>query len=624
MLSNRKKINRWVQIGIGLCQLTIPSIIQASNFQWAAVEGLDTSDLNTNTNWNPNGFPGSSDDVFFDNTSTLDVILTPTASDPFSISTINFVNSAKAFSFIFDNTSLQLNGSGILGVRTNTSMTLENNNNSSLLSNQVEFANVISNTSGMAAWGVSNIGTLSNASLLTVSVVTNQIYAAGPLIVEKDGSMVVSNTGILSGTASSGYNVIGVASGQILCNDFYAEDSFTLTVTNEGIDSSTGSGGNQIGYVGLASSSSTPYSQLLLTGGGDVVLLNDVTFTLTNNGNFSGVASSAKDYLGYVSQSQLLSNNTFQAGDRFSLYVTNSGTEAGGADTASNATGHWIGYVAFPQIEFASTLTLANQATIEVSNTGTNTSYARGVNTGIVHGEQFYMNSEPFVAGDELRLNATNLGFGENATGYIGWCPVASSQVSCKSATNVGDQAQISVVNKGTYSGNEISNPAFVGGGYKNQVHLNISTTGRNVLEAGDFFSLKISNQGTDSSLGVGGNQIGYITSDGDGQLYIENNVDAAAVVKNDATFNITNVGVFEGENTLDSNSIGYIGGDQVSVTIPFESGNRLTFYVTNSGDDTSSGVGGNYVGYVEASQMSFASSVALGDDASITVLNSG
>src|SRR5579872_4098430 len=95
------------------CLIICSSAAHAASITWIAQS--PNNDLNDPANWNPNTVPGSSDDAVFDSTvSGIDTNPTDNSS-PFSLSTFNFPNDASIFNFVFNNTALTFNGTGLTG-----------------------------------------------------------------------------------------------------------------------------------------------------------------------------------------------------------------------------------------------------------------------------------------------------------------------------------------------------------------------------------------------------------------------------------------------------------------------------------------------------------------------------
>jgi hypothetical protein len=244
----------------------------SSTYTW---NGLTSSDLNTAANWSPTDVPGVGDIALFDSTTTSR--LAPTASNPFSVADFSFNNSAQAFQFVFDNTTLTFNNMGIIGAATNTSITSNNINNSALIDDQVSFIGP-SSSSGSALIIANNSGTASlSDSGMSISIVSDsQIYSTNAF------SML--------------------AGGQ-------------LTATNAGTDSSTASGGNAIGEIG------NPQMYFFSTFNAG----NSAGVTITNTGTYTGTSGS--NHIGIVSGGgQFYAMGGMDVADSFSLNVTNEGT----------------------------------------------------------------------------------------------------------------------------------------------------------------------------------------------------------------------------------------------------------------------------------------------------------
>lgn len=544
-----------VRIGLtmGLCSLFYCGQTFASSL-WIGT----SSDLNTASNWNPTGVPTSSDVIDFN--STLSVNKTPTATSDFSVDSINFLQSASAFSFSFTNCTLEVYGAGITGTNTNTTFSITNINNTDNLDTNLEFSNSSTSISSGAA----------------------VIY--------------IRNSGALSG-ADSSVNMSEIGSSQLIVNNPFFMNSYgQITVDNIGVDNSTGSGNNTI--------ASTSYQQVDFD---DSINAGDyVTISISNSGTHTGTGSGCE--VGTLEEGQLTVSGPFVAGNYLSFSVSNTGV-----DSSTGDGNNYTGYVSSEGLmDFSDTFTVGNYATISGTNSGTNTGTNSVSSTfvGYERGDSFYL-SEIFQAGNSLTLTMTNVGVdsstgvGGNRVGYT-----SGGQLNFGNTFTAGNHATVTCTNSGTNSGSNTSSGNEVGVLTTKQFILNQG------LQADDYLTMTFTNSGSDSSSGFGGHSVGAIR----GQIEIGGAIDLG----DHATISCGNTGTRTGTNATDLVSVGYISGDQVDFGGVFNAGDYFTLSVTNTGDDQGSGANNNAVGYVDRTQVRFESACVLGDDASITMSNSG
>ena len=632
----------------------------AATITWTAQS--PNNDMNNPSNWTPNTIPGSGDEAVFD--STISRISTNPIenSAPFSVSVFNFANLASAFSFNFNNETLTFNGAGITGTQTNTSIHVTNTDNSAFPGNLISFLGS-TGTSGAADITSSNSATLSgNQSNTNVGPINSNFYSSGPFTIASDGKITSSNTGNDStngtgnnGTANTGSSQLrfdqsftagnnvavsvsnsGTFSGNntvqgdavsivngsqfISSGAFQVGDNFNCDVTNTGNDSSTGVGLSNIGQLNSA--------QMLLQNTGTVG--NNCTITISNTGINSSQTSEFSDFIGYLNDQQFFAGSTFQAGSNFSLAVSNIGT-----DTSS---GHGAAQVAVinsnsgttgNQILFQEGGTLGDHASITATNSGSysGTNTSGGPNIGgmnlqqIAIGDSTSPGSHSFNAGDYFSLSASNTGTDSGfGTGSDAVGDVSTDQITFYTPCSLGSNAQITLTNTGTFSGQ--ASTSYVNVGSAGGCQLNCVST----FQASDNFTLNVSNSGTHSASGVGDNFIG--------DLIVGQQVsfqDGLVIGKN-GSISISNNGS-NSSSTVNNNQVGSLMGygKQLFVKEQFQAGDNLQLNITNTGFDNSTGSGGNFTGFINndtvdnsASQLHLNAGGSVGNLASITISNKG
>jgi len=518
-----------------------------------------TSDLNTPTNWNPVGVPTSVDIANFDST-IAGVNTTPQSTLNFSVDSLNFLDSANAFTFLFNNCSLTLNGSGITGTNTNTTISIANANNPGSLATNLEFSNTSSDiTSGEA-------------------------------------QITITNRGAVSGSVS-GTNLCEIGTSQLIVNHpFFVSDGGTISVSNSGQDLTSGSGNNDIG---VTASQQVDFND-------NVTVADHVTLGFTNSG-LNGSTGSTSD-VGVLEQGQLTVSGTFSAGDYLSFTVTNTGSDLstgnGGNQTGSvNSSG---------LMNFGGNFIVGNNATILGSNRGTygGTNAISGNHAGTEGGTSFNLVGS-FQAGDNMRLTIQNTGttlgagtgVGGNRVGYN-----SGGQIAVGNEMALGKNASITCSNAGINQGTPIANGNLVA--VIDQQQCNISRS----LEALDNFTITLTNSGFNTSGGVGNHQVGYVA----GQLQIGGTVNLGQ----QGSIFCTNSGRNIFAAPLNPSSIGYVGGDQLDIVGSFNAGDGFVLQVSNSGQDQNSGGNGSAIGYVNGSQAKFEGTCSVGDNATFTAQN--
>ncbi len=241
----------------------------------------------------------------------------------------------------------------------------------------------------------------------------NQILFQQGCTLGDHATISATNSGTYSGTnTNGGSNIAGMNLQQIAIGDstapgsyaLLAGDYFTLSASNNGIDSSHGTGADAVGDVST--------DQIILFT--PVTLGNYANITLTNSGNFSGNASSTYVNVGSAGGCQLNCVSSFSVEDNFTLNVSNSGTNSG-----SGVGDFFVGdLIAGQQVTFQDSLTIGNNASIIISNSGSNSSNTTSnnqVGSFMGYGKQLLAKNQ-FQVGDNFLLEITNSGF-DDSTG---------------------------------------------------------------------------------------------------------------------------------------------------------------------------------------------------------------
>lgn len=649
-----------------LFQCIFPCLIAFSNHTHAAsitwVAQSPNNDINDPANWNPNTVPGSNDDAIFN--STISRIATnPTENSlPFSVSTFNFSHKASIFDFNFNNKTLTFNGVGITGANTNSTITVTNTNNSSFPGDLVSFLGV-SGTSGSAGITSSNSATLTGSHSGTgIGAINSNIHSSGDFTIANGGGLTASNTGndnangtgnngsantsasqlrfdqsftagdnvavvvqnsgTFSGTNTVQGDAVAIVNGSqfISSGAFQVGDNFSCQVQNTGNDSSSGVGLSNIGQLNAAQM----FLQTTGTAG------DNCTFTVSNTGINSSQTTNFPDFVGYLNDQQFFVGSTFQAGGNFSLSVSNTGTDT--------STGHGASQVAVinsnsgttgNQILLQQGCLLGDDATISATNSGTysGTNTSGGCNIGgmnlqqIAIGDSTAPGSHTFIAGDHFSLSASNMGNdSSNGLGSDAVGDVSTDQITFFTPSVLGNNANITITNSGTFSGN--ASATYVNVGSTGHSQLNCAST----FSVDDHFTLNVSNSGTNTGTGIGGYFIGDVITGQ--QVEFQNDL----LIGDNASITISNM-ASNSSNTTNNNQVGSLMGygKQLFAEGQFQSGDNLVLEITNSGFDDSIGSGGNFVGFINnntvdnsASQLHLNAGALVGNHGSITISNTG
>jgi autotransporter-associated beta strand protein len=275
-----------------------------------------------------------------------------------------------------------------------------------------------------------------------------QAHFNAGLIVGDDAHINISNRGVLSATVGGGYtgNLLGNAKQLLVQQLFQAGNNFQLVISNSGVDSSAGEGGN---YVGFQNNSGVPGSgsQVHLMNGG--LVGTQASIVLSNTGTCEG-SNAGLNRVGVLAGQQFCSVGAFQAGNDFSLTVVNEGI-----NNTSGQNNNGIGTAGYSQVEFSDACALGDNVSLVISNSGINhDTSGTGNLIGFSGGSQLYVQGD-FVAGVNLNVDVTNtsinVGDESNTVGHV-----SGSQILFGSICTLGDGAMISAFNSGTVSQDQI------------------------------------------------------------------------------------------------------------------------------------------------------------------------
>lgn len=525
------------------------------------VAPISSDELDDPANWDPNTVPGPTDDAVFD--SSLPVNFNPITNSPFEIFNLHFVKNAAPFSFSIRNTSFTLHGDGITGNQTDASIEVGNSSNTSALTYQMLFDGAAS-TSGSAKIDIDNSSTLSGTPTSNnISFIGQQQFRAeNAHTIDSNGVLSVQNLNRDESSGGSNNNAGFIANGQVRFNNaLTVGDSVSILVSNDAECESTNTQNNLIG-------------------------------TVTNQQFYTG---------------------TFLGGNNFRLQVENIGFD--------DSTGVGLNVVAAVdgtpttarQIEFNQSATVGDYAAISVLNRGRNIGSHTGNNSNVsvIGGDQVYC-AGPFIAGDFLNFLVRNSGTdsahgaGAEVVGGVG-----ATQLVFDSTCSVGNSAQFEIGNSGFFDGSNTTLGASSGVVGIDQLHFNAS------FLAGNNLYIDVTNFGTHTGNSFGGEFVGYL--DSGSQVHFSD-----AILGNDAKISIENRSFYNGSHSSMSAAVGVVRNSQFICDDLFTAGNNFQVAILNEGiADTvsnSSRVGMLNDGY----QMHLSAGGVIGDNATISILNSG
>ncbi len=451
---------------------------------------------------------------------------------------------------------------------------------------------------------VSNEGNDSGSSSENTvgSIFADQLLINDSIFVGHKATVEVTNSG--SNTGSSTDGTVGYVYSQVITpaigSDEGGNSSFTMTISNTGVDGSSSGNNNYVGYVDGFETS----GQLDLT---NAYMEDGATFDISNSGTDSGASSDS--YIGYVNGLQVVIGEGFNVdygfnpGNGLSMTISNEGTSTIDSTSADN----FVGAINNDQLNVPE-FYVGNKSTLDVSNKG----YSQGATAdscvGVVFGNQInnmtaFGSADFSAAGVSVRVSNLGNDSGSDTDNLVG---VIFDNQLLADEMYFGAKGQIDVCNTGVNSGSAVDNVIGVVG-YDSGSQLVAQ-----VVEAGDHFSINIANTGIDSSDGYGSeNIVGY--TDG-----LQLNLGTLSVFDR-AGVTISNCGTNSG-SSFDS-YIGVIDEGQL-YTSTIEADDLFCLNVANTGIDSSDG-SGNLVGYSGLSQV-VVGSLLVGTQAHVTVSNSG
>lgn len=458
-----------------------------------------------------------------------------------------------------------------------------------------------------SGYGGGQIGVVS-----TNSVDGQQIWLQQGCILGDSAVVNVVNSGTYTGTnTGTGPHVAVTNAQQLAIGDsghigsyaFSVGDAFTLNISNMGIDSAHGSGGDAVATVGTQIAVYAP-----------CLLADHATLTISNSANYSGEGTSNYSNVGSIGGNQFDFKSSFEAGDYFTLNIANLGTNTG-AGHSGNFVGDILG--SGMQAVFNASLTIGNNAYIHISNSGVAASTTDGSSTtGSLsgYGKQLYV-EELFQAGENLQIVIVNSGLDSSTAGmgnYVGFqnnntADGSASQLHLNAEGVVGNNASIALSNMGTYQGN--NSGSNITGVLAGQQFYSVGS-----FQGGSDFSLTASNIGTNNGLNQNSNSIGTL---GRSQVQFGDTISFG----NNVSLVISNSGINQDPSGI-SNTIGFCGGAQLEVDGSFTAGTNLNIDVSNS--RVNAGDSSNVIGYIAGSQILFGQSCILSDGSTITASNSG
>lgn len=184
---------------------------------------------------------------------------------------------------------------------------------------------------------------------------------------------------------------------------------------------------------------------------------------------------------------------------------------------------------------------------------------------------------------------------------------VLGDQISFHNGTTATSASAIlNITNTATQTGS-------VSGNYLNNLDNQFFT--QPAFSMGNAGRFIFTNNGDDSTTGAGNNQSAILISH---QAQISDSFTAG----DHATIALSNSGSYSGNNTTFGNGVGLINSIQFNNEGAFQAGDNLNFVVRNSGINTGTGHGNNWIGSVRGAQAKFNDRLSLGDNGFISILN--
>lgn len=322
------------------------------------------------------------------------------------------------------------------------------------------------------------------------------------------------------------------------------------------------------------------------------------------------------------------------------LYLSGSGatTSLGQANITVTNIGSELGnsYLHNEQIRQEGTIAMiSDNASITIINSGVNndTGTIGGKNIAVLNGDDTkglqYQFENSLVCGNNVSFNLLNQGIDNSAndtdTNYIAWTDDGQWADEPTGSATFGDGVQIVIRNIGI-NNNTSSTGANHQIGYIWDAQMETRT-----IIGGNNVSFTISNEGTDNSNNSVGSSVGQVGFTNDPQMNCgaDSGRPGSVIIGDNATFTISNSGTNNNTNpALTGAQIGYVPwGHFISCfddpSYYFQGGNNLTFTLTNTGINNNTSLGGNLIGYLGSSQISFYQSTSFGSGLSMTIENS-
>ena len=320
---------------------------------------------------------------------------------------IGVLNAAQmnlgATGIIGDNATIAVNNSGI-----NSSHTTVTYDQTGYLNDYQFYVGQLFQAGDNLNFTVNNTGTDNSTGIGQgqVAVINSNSGTSGDQALFLQGAILgnnamlnLSNNGTYTGTnTGGGCQVGGMNLGQLAIGDltsigsyhFSVQDNFSLIASNSGMNSAIGIGGDSTGNV--SSNQATLYAPCSL---GD-----QAHITVSNEGQYSGSASTTYVNVGSTGTSQFAALSTFESGNNFVLNISNTGTNEG-----SGIGGFFIGdIITGQQADFEHGLITGDNSSIIISNSGINsasTTNNNQVGSLMGYGSQFLVKNG-FNAGDNM------------------------------------------------------------------------------------------------------------------------------------------------------------------------------------------------------------------------------
>lgn len=416
------------------------------------------------------------------------------------------------------------------------------------------------------------------------------------LNVGNNSSISISNSGSYAGSnTTGGAHVAFVAAGPqfVVAEDFIAGDGLNFHVKNSATDSSVGFGSDGVASL-----------QQQVTFGASCSVGDNGTFTISNQGSYTGENSTDSNRVAPIFGSQVACASSFTAGNGLNFGIEN----IGNCNTTGNT--NYVAPLSNSQLLFSSDVDLGDNCSFSIKNQGTNQGPGIFSTVACLNNTQAVF-SDTVTSGSQLSITVSNNGIN---SGDINNCVanISGSQLSFQQSFVTGDGSSLSISNSGSFSGIDSGNS---GGGLATldvgQSQLKVSES----FQAGDDFILNITNGGEDSGSGVGSRFIGTL----DSQVNFLGNCNLG----DRASLNMTNTGNYSGTNTTTGNKIGVATNQQFSYGGTLTAGDDFTLQIRNSGTSNTTGQS-NEVASLAASQLAIVNSVNLGNQGSFIVANSG